>query len=303
MAFGIGDAISLAGSFFGGGGSTGRKDAAVVAKNNHVYNLDLQGRAIKHANQWNWINFKEAQRQYERSLTKTIQSRVADAKKAGIHPLYALGQPGAGSVSFNTVGAPGGSSSPVVPVPEGENVGTANAIAGILNRKERRAYEAQVRARQQRIDAISARESYYRSYKDWALAQEALSHAARARQQVNVNQDGGGRLQDKVMGTSNKRGLAETVNDEMISASKRDPSTTAGKSHPPYRNENLGYDEYGYPIMIHGPADGSSELDALAAVYARKAIAKGINYYRNRTPKWKNGRGKAKYQRNAGGGW
>lgn len=49
---------------------------------------------------------REARRQSEKQARTVIQTRVADAKKAGIHPLAAMGVPMASGPSFSMSGSP-----------------------------------------------------------------------------------------------------------------------------------------------------------------------------------------------------
>jgi hypothetical protein len=83
MPFGFAEAIGLGSSLLGG--FLGNKS---------------QKRAISNSNYWNQQSLD-----FEREkFTRGIQTRVNDAKAAGIHPLYALGAPGAGSPSFTSGG-------------------------------------------------------------------------------------------------------------------------------------------------------------------------------------------------------
>lgn len=64
-------------------------------------------RAADRAEYWNQASHALARESFDWNKSY-IQNRVADAKKAGIHPLYALGTPGAGA-SFSAGQAPTGS--------------------------------------------------------------------------------------------------------------------------------------------------------------------------------------------------
>lgn len=200
MAFDWGTAFSIGSSLFGGG-NTGRKDAAVAQRNQAVYNRAQQWRNNQFTSYWNRRGLAETKRQFDTQVNlhrNTIRHRVEDAKKAGIHPLYALGASSSVSpVAFAGGGAATGAGVSAV-IPEGQNHSTLNAVAGALSRYEQRKLATAAAKRQQQLDQYAMRESYWRSRKDEALAQEALSNAARAAAQVNQNQDGNGSLQNAV---------------------------------------------------------------------------------------------------------
>lgn len=138
-----------------------------------------------------------------------IERRVRDAKRAGVHPLFALGA----SVS----------SSPAYQMGDG---GT-NFDAGGIGRSLARVASG----RQQEDDAMSretheaaleesrARARMYNSQADDFTAQAlAASGQARMTQNANVQQD-----------------LWKVQPDAMTSAQSRDPSVSAGRAHPAFR--------------------------------------------------------------------
>lgn len=120
----LGDLISGAFSFFGG------RSAAKAQSRSNAENF-------AHLDKWNARSESFAREQFE----KGIQTRVADARKAGIHPLYALGMPGAGSPSFS---AGGGAASSAL----GEGISRAGAAVGRAFKKPdplaRELHDAQV---------------------------------------------------------------------------------------------------------------------------------------------------------------
>lgn len=111
--------------------------------------------------------------------TKHIQNRVDDAKQAGIHPLYALGAPGAGA----TFSAGGYGGAPSAPTGSGLGRGiqaAAQAIGGRagrirnpLERKQGELLDAQIIA------------THAAASRDFAEAQVASSARARTEQALN----------------------------------------------------------------------------------------------------------------------
>lgn len=83
-----------------------------------------------------------AREQFAAQMDESIQRRVADARKAGIHPLFALG----GSVGASPTISAGGSS----PAPQGD-VGGLIAQAGILLAQRR---ESEARAKRDEAEAL-----------------------------------------------------------------------------------------------------------------------------------------------------
>jgi hypothetical protein len=230
MAFDWGTAFSIGSSLLGGK-SSGRRDAAVMQKNQAVYNRAADWRQRKWQAAQNRVDRAEVKRQFNTQVNlhrNTIRHRVEDAKAAGIHPLYALGA----SSSVSPVQFAGGSASPgtgvsaVMPIPEGENSATTNAVLNALSQKEQRKYQQAALQRQAQLDQYAMRESYWRSRKDEALAMEALSNAARARSEVNQNQDGSGEL---LAQTISKKPSYPTGETEKL-VSKAETSTNRGGS-------------------------------------------------------------------------
>ena len=121
---GAGGLAAGSGGFFGGGNQNRNttydqwlKDAA-LANSNMATEYTRQGvQTQKLARQLSILQHKQAVktrnlslRQAERQFSKLVQTRVKDAKAAGIHPLFALGASGAGGGSpvFAAGGAPSG---------------------------------------------------------------------------------------------------------------------------------------------------------------------------------------------------
>ena len=84
----------------------------IIGAGSSLLGSSLEADAAKSLNQQQ-LDFAEEQFEWQKDY---IQNRVADAEKAGIHPLYALGQPGV-SASFQTS-------------PSGTSIGSGIARAG-----------------------------------------------------------------------------------------------------------------------------------------------------------------------------
>lgn len=102
----LGDIASVAGSFFKSGGgnnsaATARADTWRQFNQGLRFQNKWNTRSRADSNRWNRAQLKFAlrvlkaqQRQFVRSSRYSIRDRVRDAKKAGLHPLYALGASG-----------------------------------------------------------------------------------------------------------------------------------------------------------------------------------------------------------------
>lgn len=123
---------------------------------------------------------KQAQDQFDAQMDQTIQRRVADAKQAGIHPLYALGA------------SPGASPGPVIAGQHesgsglGDGISAAgNAIAtGIQNRHAQKLAELQLQE-QQKNNAAARFRDRASAMRDLSAAMAAASATKTA--QVNAN--------------------------------------------------------------------------------------------------------------------
>jgi hypothetical protein len=103
----------------------------------------------KRASERDWVKFQEMIRQWNRAQHFTIRDRVRDAKKAGLHPLYALGAASQGTGSAPTF-IPGQS-------PTGSHAGVAQDVlddsAGAAMRGIAKGLRSmQSNKRQQRLD-------------------------------------------------------------------------------------------------------------------------------------------------------
>ncbi len=112
----------------------------------------------------------EAKWQFHVQQNRSIQNRVRDAEKAGIHPIFAMG---ASVGSSPTAHVPGGSAAAEGLMRAGRNI-TARAQTAIENARADKMVDAQAQA------ALGS------AARDEALAQETLSNLARSKQNVGV---------------------------------------------------------------------------------------------------------------------
>lgn len=83
----------------------------------------LLGKSQDKSNFWNQASLDESRRQFKVIQQETIQNRVRDAKKAGLHPLFALGGQASSGTPFIPGQSPSGSAL-------GEGIKQAGAAAG-----------------------------------------------------------------------------------------------------------------------------------------------------------------------------
>lgn len=132
----------------------------------------MNRRAQKKAN-------RQAQYQFDQQMDYSIQRRVADAKKAGIHPLYALGaSPGASPTIMAGQHDSGSAISDA-----GAAIGSGLA-AHARNKQEMRAAELE-RIRLLELNAAQIQAQKASANADNALAMQRLSDMKRAEQATN----------------------------------------------------------------------------------------------------------------------
>lgn len=178
-------------------------------------------------------NRKQERAMWDRQVafdSTTIQRRVADAKAAGIHPLYALGAP-ASSASFSFT-------------PDESISRAAEAAGRAVDRYRQRDAErlaaAESEARTNALNAQAARDN--------AAAMAAASQAARAKQTVGVKQDmapvmigPGGQKHQPIPGRTPAQDWSDTYGDlvgelngllQWLEASKKQHFDPVAKKRP-----------------------------------------------------------------------
>lgn len=164
-----------------------------------------------------------------------IARRVADARAAGVHPLFALGaqiQPSPAQYIPAGGGISGGGGGASMDIPDAMSVETHRAALG----------ESAARTRLMNAQA------------DDLVAQSAkASQEARDRQNANVQQD-----------------KIKLMADQMTSAQSRDPSVSAGRDHPAYREYVVT--QWGLKMDLPYSEEGPSEALENVPFYLWPAI-------------------------------
>lgn len=214
--------IGLVDSVFGGSGG------GVKPKDTLKWENDWRKLQYETSEKWNQISLNKAERAYwedkrrfnqhqanfttqqgnwekqyaqsERDRISRIRTTVADAKAAGLHPLYALGG-GGGSYGFSQpVSAGGGASSNFIPgqysLPS-TAVGTRGSakermmrgITGAAEYFESKKIRRKEEERQNRLDRQQLEVAESIATKNYAEAQLALSESARAASRAMTGQD------------------------------------------------------------------------------------------------------------------
>lgn len=161
-------------------------------------------------------NRQQAKKQFRQNMDESIQRRVADAKKAGIHPLFALGGSLGASPTFMAGQSPlGGAAASVA---RAAVIGGGKKLLGIGKSLE----QAQVRA----MNASASR--------DEAAAAATLSETARRAGGYNVTQDSMAFPSPGAISTqgwkSVPQGYVTPKAPEQFSTKPGDPSVQAGSN-------------------------------------------------------------------------
>ena len=132
---------------------------------------------------WNWRAYGLAKDQFREVQDKTIQNRVADAKAAGIHPLYGLGLPGASSADFIPGQVPTGNA-----LAQGLSRAADAAVSYVGNRHSRKLARQRV-SNETRITNAEINQANAQATRDLAEAQLMRSRAMRETLNANRTQD------------------------------------------------------------------------------------------------------------------
>lgn len=176
----------------------------------------------------------------QKLLKNEISWRVYDAKKAGIHPLYALGHSGSAPPAMALI--PGQSEG-------GSNVArglaaTAGSVRDALDRKS-------AQAAQDRMLGVAELEARAQATRDFAAAELAATRSAKLKQEANYG--GAGRAAATEIIKDPKHGIYESRAPEVSKAKPGNPSRSAGPPSPGSREYSIG------GVTILGPytADGA----------------------------------------------
>jgi len=153
-----------------------------------------------------------------------IQRRIADARAAGVHPLYALGASGLSSPTFQM--------SPQTALRSTEDLGSS--MGKMFDKQSAETHAAALRESKARAGLMEAQAN------DITQSQLKNSQAARGAQAANVQQD-----------------LIKLTPDQMASAQSRDPSVSAGRDHPAYREYTVT--KWGLKMDLPYSEEGPSE--------------------------------------------
>lgn len=199
----------------------------------------------------------------ERFAREGIQMRVADAEKAGVHPVYALG---ASTPSY----APVTSGAPEMIASAGDQIGK-----GIRNA---------------RLDEVQQNLAAAQMTKDYAQAQMYVNEAARIKQAMNSGGTGTYRApQDVVVGAYDDRhrrveshplyeDAVKLSPDEMVSRDAGLAGQTAGRNHPSMREFQM---PNGDSILL--PATGQGGIpEEIDVMLLPEIIGANINRYGHR---------------------
>lgn len=189
----LGPAISAGASVLGG--LLNRSSSSAARRDSNVWNYrswQQAERAFQASEHWNQEGLELARDQFERGL----QTRVADAKAAGLHPLYALGAAGGGGGGSFTGGGAGVFGGGGSGYDHGSGSGIGTAIEGIGDAVGRYYSDRYAREEAERdpLRRAQIRAQNASAARDEAAAKEADSRRKLAEQAANAT--GRGRFSD-----------------------------------------------------------------------------------------------------------
>lgn len=179
----IGSIIGGVASRFFGGGNT--DDVANYA---NQANWHWNKKAYALANR----QFREARRQFRhmrRDSRRAIEHRVQDARRAGIHPLYALGMSAnvspTSSGGFSPLGAHGGTASETGSTMGDAIKGLAQGAADVYSQRQARKLADEEMMMRREMHEAELEQRRASASVDWAAAQKVYSDVAVATQRVH----------------------------------------------------------------------------------------------------------------------
>lgn len=255
----IGGALGALGSLFGASES---KDAAEDASERNAH---LQREFAQHGIRW----------------------RVADAKAAGVHPLYALGS---GVTPFSPSVSVGGEGSGIGEAMQTMGQSVARAVAAQETALERQERQARIGLIEAQADAASAQAQYYRS--------NAVNPSPQAAPMAGVDFEVGGgaqalpyrpvdmpkaiQLQHGNDDFPGRFGVVGPKAQEIVSANPAAPWVAAGPAQPGYGAYKLTRNfEMLVPLNDEGWSEGLESVPMSMWPYVIKA---NVDHY---GPEWK----------------
>lgn len=227
---------SIAGGFFGGPAGAAAGGALGGALDGAQGQRD-QRQAISRSEQFAKYQFDKNAELQKEFAQHGIRWKVADAKAAGLHPLYAVGASTSSAMPI-TVGSPDYSTSR-------SDYGTdslANFFSQSGQQNSRSALSDEQKLEQQlRIAELSSRVK-----KDDAIAAYYASLAGTERQKQMWG--------SAPSQTGSPTGAIQFKPDEVVSADPQNPSLVAGK-HPTMTRYNIGGGNVELPYSSEGPAE------------------------------------------------
>lgn len=261
---GVGAVAGGISGFFGSGQSRQARANSLARMQTEKWNqkqldfarhqLSVQDRQFQQSMERQNAQFAAQRADTTRAYYKGLQDRVADAKAAGLHPLFALGTSAANiSPAFNAGGVPAGSAqaqfipgqSPVGSfAQEGANkaAGIADALMGVGNSIER-LYQ---QARQDRLDDAQLAESQARTraYNSAAEVDMARSQALASRSKTGTQVEFTQPASATQPAQASKRNVYKEIEDEAKREAYRQMRTDREMAQQPY-------DLFQFPITPH----------------------------------------------------
>lgn len=264
VAKGVGALAGGLSGFFGSGQSRQARANSLARMQTEKWNqkqldfarhqLAVQDRQFQQSMERQNAQFAAQRADSTRAYYKGLQDRVADAKAAGLHPLFALGTSAANiSPAFNAGGIPQGSASAqFIPgqspvgsfAQEGASkaAGIADALTGVGHSIER-LYQ---QARQDRLDEAQLAESKARTraYNSAAEVDLARSQALSSRQKTGTQVE----LTQPASATQARQASNRNVYREIEEQAKKDAYR---RQQMDQAAAQLPYDLLGFPILPH----------------------------------------------------